>query len=82
MTQVTNNAMEPEPQEIWNAWQEWKDGDDSALYDSGYDDGVNECIKILKNVKAQTELDRMPSSFTVSVVIATLEEILKGESNE
>ncbi len=82
MTQVTNNTMEPEPEEIWNAWQEWKDGDDSALYDSGWTDGINECIKILKNIISQPQLNKMPSSFTVSVVIATLEEILKGESNE
>jgi len=73
------NTMELEPEEIWNAWQEWKDGDDSALYDSGWTDGINECIKILKNVAAQPELNRLPSSFTVSVVTATLEEILKGE---
>jgi len=58
---------------------EWKDGDDSALYDSGYYDGINKCIKILKSVKAQPELDRMPSSFTVSVVLATLEKVSKGE---
>ena len=58
---------------------EWKDGDDSALYDSGYDDGINKCIEILKSVKAQPELDRMPSSFTVSVVLATLEKVSKGE---
>jgi len=74
--------MTPEPEEIYNDWQEWKDGDDSTLYYSGYDEGVNKCIEILKNVKAQPELDRMPSSFTVSVVLATLEEILKGESDE
>jgi len=77
MTQVTNNTMEPEPEEIWNAWQEWKDGDDSALYDSGWTDGINECIKILKDVEAQSELNKMPSSFVVSVVRASLEEILK-----
>ena len=58
---------------------EWKDGDDSALYDSGYYDGINKCIKILESVKAQPELDRMPSSFTVSVVIATLRKIGQGE---
>ena len=77
MTQVTDNTMEPEPEEIWNAWQEWKDGDDSALYDSGWTDGINECIKILKDVEAQPELNRMPASFIVSVVAGTLREMLK-----
>jgi hypothetical protein len=56
---------------------EWKDGDDSALYDSGYDDGINESIKILKNVAAQPELNKMPASFVVSVVTASLEETMR-----
>jgi len=34
-------------------------------------------LRYLRMLKAQPELDRMPSSFTVSVVLATLEEILK-----
>ena len=58
---------------------EWKDGDDSALYDSGYDDGINKCIEILESIKKQPELDRMPSSFTVSVVLATLNKVGNGE---
>jgi hypothetical protein len=57
---------------------EWKDGDDSELYDSGYSDGIIKAIEILDSVRAQTEVDRLPSSFTVSVVIATLREIAKG----
>lgn len=77
MISHSTNKMEPEPEEIWNAWQEWKDGDDSALYDNGRARGINECIKILNDVAAQPELNRMPSSFIVSVVTATLREILK-----
>jgi len=73
------NVMEPEPEEIWDAWQEWEDGDDSALYDSGYTDGIIKAIEILNSVRAQSEVDRLPSSFTVSVVIATLREIAKGK---
>jgi hypothetical protein len=75
------NTMEPEPDEIWNAWQEWQeweDGDDSALYDSGYRDGIIKAIDILNSVREQEQVDRLPSSFTVSVVVATLREILKG----
>jgi hypothetical protein len=78
---MTNHTtFEPEPAEIWEAWQEWKDGDDSDLYDSGYSDGIIKAIEILDSVRAQPEVDRLPSSFTVSVVVATLREILKGES--
>jgi hypothetical protein len=68
--------FEPEPEEIW---REWQDGDDSALYDSGYSDGITKSIEILDSVRAQSEVDRLPSSFTVSVVVATLREILKGK---
>jgi ribosomal protein S12 methylthiotransferase accessory factor YcaO len=61
-------------------WEEWKDGDDAQLYDSGYQDGINECIRILKEVAKQPQINRMPSGFAVSVVIATLEETMrKGE---
>ena len=77
MTQVTDNTMEPEPEEIWKAWQEWKDGDDSELYENGRTDGINECIKVLKDVEAQSELNKMPSSFVVSLVAVTLGEMLK-----
>lgn len=76
MTSHTLNKMEPEPEEIWNAWQEWRDSDYS-LYDNGRARGINECIKILNDVAAQPELNRMPSSFIVSVVTATLREMLK-----
>jgi len=57
--------------------KEWVDGDDSALYDNGWTDGINECIKILKNVAAQPELNKMPASFVVSVVTASLEETMR-----
>ena len=65
-------------EEISKEFDEWKDGDDSALYDGGYFDGISECVKILKNVKAQPELDKMPASFALSVVIATLEQMEVG----
>lgn len=78
MTNRITNTMQPEPEEIWNAWQEWEDGDDSKLYDSGYSDGIIKAIQILDSVRAQPQVDRLPSSFTVSVVIGTLREILKG----
>jgi len=70
------NIMEPEPDEIW---REWQDGDDSKLYDDGYLDGITKAITILDSVRQQPEVDRLPSGFTVSVVIATLREIAKGK---
>lgn len=58
---------------------EWQDGDDTALYDEGYLDGITKAITILDSVRAQPEVDRLPSGFTVSVVIATLRKIAQGE---
>ena len=58
---------------------EWKEGDDSALWDDGYREGITKAITILDSVRMQPEVDRLPSSFTVSVVIATLRKVLEGE---
>ena len=76
MISHTINKMEPEPEEIWDAWQKWRD-DDNSLYDNGRHRGINECIQVLKDVAANAELNRMPSHFVVALVIATLEETLK-----
>lgn len=76
MTQVTNKTnMEPEPEEIW---REWQDGDDSKLYDDGYKDGLIKASEILFNVREQPQVNRLPSSLTLSVVLGTIREILKG----
>ena len=58
---------------------EWQDGDDSALWDDGYREGITKAITILDSVRQQPEVDRLPSGFTVSVVIATLRKIAQGE---
>lgn len=58
---------------------EWRDGDDSALWDDGYREGITKAITILDSVRQQPEVDRLPSGFTVSVVIATLRKVLEGE---
>lgn len=58
---------------------EWQDGDDALIYDTGYQDGLIKAITILDSVRQQTEVDRLPSSFTVSVVIATLRKVAEGE---
>jgi hypothetical protein len=79
MTQVTRQTNEMFEDQIW---EEWQDGDDSALYDSGYTDGYKDGLikasEILFSVKEQPQVDRLPSSFTVSVVLASIREILKG----
>lgn len=78
MTQVIrNNKTIFELKE--DADYEWQDGDDSALYDAGYYDGLIKAIDILNSVREQPEVDRLPSSFTVSVVVATLRKVLEGE---
>jgi 3',5'-cyclic AMP phosphodiesterase CpdA len=79
MTQVTRQPNEMFEDRLYEDWQEWKDGDDSALYDSGYYDGLIKAVEVLDSVRAQPEVDRLPSGFTVSVVIATLREIAKGK---
>jgi hypothetical protein len=68
-------VMEPEPEEIW---REWQDGDDSKLYDDGYKDGLIKASEILFSVREQPQVDRLPSSFTLSVVLGTIRQILKG----
>ena len=49
----------------------------ALLYENGRHRGINDCIKILSDVAANAELNRMPSHFVVALVIATLEETLK-----
>ena len=78
MTQVirdnkTISELQAEPD------YEWQDGDDSALWDDGYREGITKAITILDSVRQQPEVDRLPSGFTVSVVIATLRKVLEGE---
>ena len=69
-------VMEPEPEEIW---REWQDGDDSKLYDDGYKDGLIKASEILFSVREQPQVNRLPSSLTLSVVLGTIREILKGK---
>jgi len=61
--------------------KEWEDGDDSALYDEGYNAGYKDTIikviEILDSVASQEKINDLPSSFTMSVVIATMRELLK-----
>jgi len=52
----------------------WQDGDDTALYDAGYEDGVNHAIHVINNVLAQSNVDNVPSSWLLKVIRHTLQE--------
>jgi hypothetical protein len=68
-------VMEPEPEEIW---REWQDGDDSALYDNGYSDGLVKAIEIVNSVRNTPNVERIPVHLTMSAVASTLRELAKG----
>jgi len=51
----------------------WQDGDDSALYDAGYEDGINHAIKIIDNCLEQEQLDKIPTSWMLKVIKHTLQ---------
>jgi hypothetical protein len=52
----------------------WVDGDDSALYDAGYEDGINYAINIINNTLDQEKVDMIPSSWLLKVIRHTLQE--------
>jgi hypothetical protein len=52
----------------------WVDGDDTALYDAGYEDGVNYAINIISNTLDQEKVDMIPSSWLLKVIRHTLQE--------
>ena len=52
----------------------WQDGDDTALYDAGYEDGVSHTIHVINNVLAQSNVDNVPSSWLLKVIRHTLQE--------
>ena len=72
MTQVTRNDKT-----IFELQEEsdyvWQDGDDGALYDAGYEDGVNYAIKVITNVIEQDRVDSIPSSWILKVIRHTLQ---------
>ena len=77
---MTNHTMsEPEPPEIWEAWQEWQDGDDSKLFDEGYYEGILKAVEIINSVRNTPNVDRVPFHLTMSAVVATLRETMKGK---
>ena len=75
MAQVTREQNEMFEDQIW---EEWQDGDDSALYDNGYSDGLVKAIEIINSVRNTPNVDRVPFHLTMSAVASTLREIAKG----
>jgi hypothetical protein len=78
MAQVTREANEMFEDKFYEDWQEWKDGDDSALYDSGYQDGLIKAIQIIDSVRDTPDVDLVPFHLTMSAVASTLRELAKG----
>jgi hypothetical protein len=74
------NRITREPYEMFEdqIWEEWQDGDDSALYDSGYQDGLIKAIEIVNSVRNTPNVERVPFHLTMSAVASTLRELAKG----
>lgn len=51
---------------------EWKDGDDTALYDEGYDAAITHIKKLIDKVLENPELDIMPASMALRVLAASI----------
>ena len=60
---------------------EWQDGDDSALYDQGYYDGILKALEIINSVRNTENVERVPFHLTMSAVASTLRELAKGYGN-
>ena len=60
---------------------EWKDGDDSAIYDEGYYEGIMKALEIINSVRNTDNVDRVPFHLTMSAVAATLRTIANGGNN-
>jgi hypothetical protein len=58
---------------------EWKDGDDSLIYDEGYYEGILKAVEIINSVRNTPNVDRIPFHLTMSAVVATLREAMKGK---
>ena len=77
MTQVIRNnktitELQAEPD------YEWRDGDDTALYEEGYYDGILKALEIINSVRNTENVERVPFHLTMSAVASTLRELAKG----
>jgi hypothetical protein len=51
----------------------WQDGDDTALYDAGYEEGIKKALHIIDNCLRQEQLDTIPTSWMLKVIRHTLQ---------
>lgn len=52
--------------------REWQDGDDTALYDSGYNEAIDYVQNTIKKVLENPQIDIMPASMALRVLMASL----------
>ena len=50
--------------------REWQDGDDTALYDQGYSDGIKYTVSVIDTILNQPNeaLQLMPSEYTLKII--------------
>lgn len=53
---------------------EWEDGDDSALYDAGWEDARNKAIDIMQQTLLHLD-EYGPSAFVVRGIISTMKQV-------
>ena len=75
MTQATSNKTIFERQEEID--YEWKDGDDSLIYDQGYYDAMYRILGIIDSVRNTPNVERVPLQLTMSAVAGTIRELMK-----
>ena len=76
---IKNDSSEiVEPEEVW---EEWKDGDDTALYDAGYAAGIEHAIKFIDIAlnRPDNDLAIMPTKFLLKLM---KHSILSDEEDE
>ena len=76
MTQATSNKTIFERQT--DPDYEWRDGDDTELYDQGYYDGIMKTLEIIDSVRNTENVERVPFHLTMSAVASTLRTIANG----
>lgn len=53
-------------------YYEWEDGDDGALYEAGWQEGIDHATALINNVLSNKDLDTMPTSWVLKVIAHTL----------
>lgn len=50
--------------------REWQDGDDTALYDQGYNDGIKYAVSVVDSIlnKPKESLQMVPTEYTLKII--------------